>query len=76
MQIRLRCYNCSTPFAIKPDQVLSALDQVHQEGHKHYNAVCPRCGKNNRISKKQLQQSAPNWSAPKTKAKAGEKKKN
>ncbi len=65
MQIRLRCYNCRTPFAVKPDEVLAALNLLHREEHKHYNALCPRCGRAIKISKKQLRRAVPNWQPPK-----------
>ena len=65
MQIRLRCYNCRTPFAVKPDEVLAALNLLQREGHKHYNALCPRCGRAIKISKKQLRRAVPNWQPPK-----------
>jgi hypothetical protein len=65
MQIRLRCYNCRTPFAVKPDEVIAALNLLHREEHKHYNALCPRCGRANKISKGQLRRAVPNWQPPK-----------
>ncbi len=64
MQIRLRCYNCSTPFVITPDETLAALNYLHQEGFKHYNAICPRCGRANKIAKKQLRRANPGWEPP------------
>lgn len=64
MQINLRCINCHTPFSIKPDEVEAALTSVYNEGHKHYNAHCPRCGRANKVSKAQLHRAAPNWERP------------
>ena len=61
MQVNLRCYSCSTPFAVKPDEIKAALDLIHQEELKFYNAPCPRCGRANKVSKKQLKRAAPNW---------------
>jgi len=77
MQIRLRCYSCRTPFAIKSEEIEAALNQLHLEEHKHYNALCPRCGKSNKVSKKQLRRASPGWEPPKPKGeapKAAEKK--
>ena len=76
MQIRMRCYNCRTPFAVKDDEIQAALNQLHHEGHKHYNALCPRCGRTNKVPQKQLKRAAPTWepsqaspkAKPKTKA--------
>ncbi len=75
MQIRLRCYNCRTPFAVKDDEIQAALNQLHHEGHKHYNALCPRCGRTNKVSKKQLKWAAPNWEPSKVPEKAKPKTK-
>ncbi len=65
MQINLRCYSCNTPFQVKIEEVEAALTLLFEEGHKHYNAICPRCGKANKVSKAQLRRAAPNWEAPK-----------
>lgn len=64
MQINIRCYSCSTPFSVKSEEVEAALNQVHTEDLKHYNALCPRCGRANKVSKKQLKRAAPNWQPP------------
>lgn len=61
MQINIRCFSCHTPFSVTTDEVESALTQLAEEGHKHYNALCPRCGKANKVSKAQLKRAAPNW---------------
>jgi PHP family Zn ribbon phosphoesterase len=50
---------------VKPEEVKAALDQLQLENLKHYNAHCPKCGKANKVSKKQLLQAAPNWTPPK-----------
>jgi len=65
MQLNMRCFKCSTPFVIKPEEVNAALDQIQTENLKHYNAHCPKCGRANKVSKKQLRQAAPNWQPPK-----------
>ena len=65
MQLRLRCLNCSTPYAIKQEEIDAALNSLFEAGHKHYNAHCPKCGKSNKVSKKQLKMSAPKWEPPK-----------
>jgi hypothetical protein len=66
MQINMRCFSCHTPFSVKQEEIESALTQLHEEGHKHYNAICPRCGKANKVSKSQLKRAAPNWEPPKS----------
>jgi hypothetical protein len=65
MQINLRCINCHTPFSVKQDEIEAALTTVYAEGHKHYNAHCPRCGRANKVSKTQLHRAAPKWEKPK-----------
>ena len=64
MQINIRCFSCHTPFSIKIDEVEAALTSIYAEGHKHYNALCPNCGRVNKISKKQLHRAAPKWEMP------------
>jgi len=65
MQLNLRCFKCSTPFVVTPEEVKAALDQLQSENLKHYNAHCPKCGRANKVSKKQLLQAAPSWTPPK-----------
>lgn len=69
MQINIRCFSCHTPFSITNEEVESALTQIYEEGYKHYNALCPRCGKANTVSKSQLRRAAPNWKPPAGKTK-------
>jgi hypothetical protein len=61
MQINLRCFSCQTPFSLKPEEIESALNLMHQQDLKHYNALCPRCGKANKIGLKRLKRAAPHW---------------
>jgi hypothetical protein len=39
----------------------AALDQIEAEGLSHYNAVCPHCRRNNRVSREELIRAAPEW---------------
>jgi hypothetical protein len=59
--MNVRCYNCQFPFALNREEVYAALEQMHTEDLKHYNATCPRCGKVNKVSENQLKASAPEW---------------
>ena len=72
MQINIHCFSCHTPFSVKQEEIEAALTTVTQEGLKHYNAICPRCGKANKVSKKQLLRAAPKWEPPKKTAKKKE----
>lgn len=65
MQVNLRCFSCHTPFSLTVEEVESALNLVHEEGLKHYNAICPRCGKANKVSQAQLKRALPHWEPPK-----------
>jgi len=69
MQINIRCFSCHTPFSVTNEEAEAALTQIYEEGYKHYNALCPRCGKANTVSKSQLRRAVPNWKPP-----AGKKK--
>lgn len=60
--MQIRCRNCSRPYALKRDEVHAALDVMHAEGLKHYDAHCPHCGKNNQVSIQEMKRFAPNWS--------------
>jgi hypothetical protein len=59
----IRCAHCFTPFTLTPETIQSALDQIEDNGWKHYNAYCPRCGKPNVVGRDQLMRFAPEWAA-------------
>lgn len=59
----IRCAHCFTPFTLTPETIQLALDQIEDNGWKHYNAYCPRCGKPNVVGKEQLMRSAPEYAA-------------
>ena len=59
--MQIRCYNCHKPFAMGREQVIFALDEISEKDLHHYNAVCPHCGRANRLSPKELHRSAPDW---------------
>jgi hypothetical protein len=59
--MQLSCTNCHRPFALSREAVQAALEQVFAEDLGHYNAQCPHCRRVNRVSRKQLQRAAPNW---------------
>ena len=62
--MQVRCYSCHTPFSLNRETIHAALDEMTSKGHSHYNAHCPRCGKANKVSKKQLRRWAPAWAPP------------
>lgn len=77
--MQINCYSCHNRFTMRREEVLAALDQMVAEDLSHYNAVCPRCGKSNKVSMKQLKRWAPQWKPttaeePKGAARDAEKK--
>lgn len=62
--MQIRCYHCNKPFALNKDAIHAALDQVVPQDLSHYDAHCPHCGRVNRVSRKDLQRSAPEWKQP------------
>ena len=59
--MRINCYSCHNSFTMRREEIDAALDQMVAENLSHYNAVCPRCGKANKLSMKQLKRWAPRW---------------
>jgi len=59
--MNIRCTFCNTPINVNRDLVHAALDEMNEEGHQHFNLLCPRCRKTNKVSQKQLKRWAPNW---------------
>jgi len=66
--MQLRCYQCHKPFAIGKEAIKLALDMMEEQGLHHYNAQCPHCRRVNRVSRKELMRSAPDWSPKKERA--------
>jgi hypothetical protein len=59
--MQIRCKFCQKPFALSRDAVHAALQMITDENLSHFNAPCPHCRKQNRLSKKELQHAAPTW---------------
>lgn len=59
--MQVQCRHCNRPYTLKKEEVHGALDLLFADDLKHYNSQCAHCGKNNRVSKKQLRQGAPTW---------------
>lgn len=56
--MQIRCQRCQKPFALTKEAVLNALEELEQRQLHHFNAVCPHCGRINRVSQKDLKRSA------------------
>jgi hypothetical protein len=41
------------------EAIQAAMEELAQRQLHHYNALCPHCGRTNRISQKALQRAAP-----------------
>ena len=62
--MQIRCYHCHKPFALNKENVHYALDTITRENLSHFNAQCPHCRRANRVSRKELLRSAPDWVNP------------
>jgi len=59
--MQLRCLYCKTPFALRREEALVALQQMSVEKITHFDAHCPRCRRANRIPRQQLERYYPGW---------------
>ncbi len=70
--MQIRCRHCNRPYALKREEVATALNNMFAEDLQHYNSHCPHCSKNNRVSRKQLRRSAPWWKREEQKQEASD----
>ena len=61
--MQLRCTYCQTMFAIGREETLVALQTMSDENLEYYHAYCPKCRRANRIERKKLERTNPNWQA-------------
>lgn len=61
--MQLRCTYCQTMFAVGREETLIALQTISDENLEYYHAYCPKCRRANRIERKKLERSNPNWQA-------------
>lgn len=59
--MQILCYHCHKPYALNKETVHAALDQMSADDLTHFDAPCPHCRRVNRVSRKELLRSAPNW---------------
>ena len=59
--MQLNCFYCHTPFALRREEALFALQHMSLEKLSHFDAHCPRCRRANRISRQQLEHFYPGW---------------
>lgn len=63
--MQINCQYCHKPYGLSKEIIFQALDQLSIAGQSHYNAVCPHCGRMNKVGKSALMRSAPDWVKPK-----------
>lgn len=61
--MQIRCQHCQRPFSLAKEAIFTALEELEQRQLHHYNAICPHCGRTNRVSQKELKRAAPQWRA-------------
>jgi len=59
--MQLRCTYCQTMFAIGREEKLIAIQTMNDEDLQYYHAYCPKCRRANRVERKKLERSYPNW---------------
>jgi len=59
--MQLRCTYCQTMFAIGREEKLIAIQTMNDDDLEYYHAYCPKCRRANRVERKKLERSYPNW---------------
>ena len=59
--MQVKCRFCNRPFALSKEDVHIALEGIHTNNLKYHNADCPHCGKQNRMTRADLQRASPGW---------------
>jgi N12 class adenine-specific DNA methylase len=59
--MQLRCTYCQTMFAIGREEKLIAIQNMNDDDLQYYHAYCPKCRRANRVERKKLERSYPNW---------------
>ena len=59
--MQIRCYSCKMPISIGREMVNQALTIIHEDDLVYYDFSCPKCKKNNSVSKEQLLHASPGW---------------
>lgn len=59
--MQIRCFHCHKPYAMGKEEVYAALDEMTEQDLAHVNVPCPHCRRVNRVSREDLQRSAPEW---------------
>ena len=59
--LQLRCTYCQTPFSLRRDEALIALQEMASGDLTHFDAHCPRCRRANQIPRKRLERAYLGW---------------
>lgn len=59
--LQLRCTYCQTPFALRRDEALIALQEMAAGDLTHFDAHCPKCRRVNQIPRNRLEHAYPGW---------------
>ena len=59
--LQLRCTYCQTPFALRRDEALIALQEMEAGDLTHFDAHCPKCRRANQIPRNRLEHAYPGW---------------
>lgn len=59
--MQLTCTYCRMRFALRRVEMLAALQQMERRQQKYFDAHCPHCRRANRIERKRLESTLPNW---------------
>jgi hypothetical protein len=52
---------CQTMFGISRENMLIALQAMHEDNLTHFDFHCPKCRRANRVERKKLELANPNW---------------
>ncbi len=63
--VKITCLKCHWSWSLNADAVQAAYDSL-KPGEKHFSVPCPRCGRINKISARQLKQALPRQATDKT----------
>lgn len=59
--LQLRCTYCQTPFFLRREEALVALQEMSTGDLNHFDAHCPRCRRANQIPRNRLERAYPGW---------------
>ena len=55
----IRCQLCGNMFTPSRDLVTMALEEVEEKGQDHFNVECPKCRRNMKVPRRDLERMRP-----------------